>query len=49
MTSVFFIKFGRDHKGRAFRYIFCSAIASQKDAAAIPHAKKSIQYGQLRH
>ena len=31
-------KFGRDHKGRAIRYIFCSAIASQKDAAAIPHA-----------
>jgi hypothetical protein len=25
--------------GRAIRYIFCSATASQKDAAAIPHTK----------
>jgi hypothetical protein len=24
--------------GRAFRFIFCSAKAPQKDAAAIPHA-----------
>ncbi len=31
-------KYGRAPTGRAFRSIFCSAKATQKDAAAIPHA-----------
>jgi hypothetical protein len=31
-------KYGRAPTGRAFRSIFCSAKAPQKDAAAIPHA-----------
>ena len=40
-ASVFFIKFGLGYKGRAIRYIFCSAKASQKDTASIPHAKNN--------